>query len=153
MPLLLVPIPLIILLAPGLRPSGVADAAPEIACAEGEAERRAVYVVDLRKPLPADHAQRPGELLERVSNDVDAGTEIAVYALSRYAEAPRTLLGRLCKPHDNSDLMLATREGRRRRRPRLRRSPGGGGWPPARRSPPSSARSARRCAAASTPSR
>ena len=109
MPLLLVPIPLIILLAPGLRPTSVADAALETACvADGEPQRRAVYLVDLRKPLPADYAQRPGELLDVVSNDADAGTEIAVYALSRYAEAPRTLLGRLCKPHDNSDLMLAT---------------------------------------------
>ena len=107
-PLLLVPIPVLILLAT-LRPTVVADAVPETACvAGGQPERRAVYLVDLRKPLPAAHAQRPGELLDVVSDDADAGTEIAVYALSRYPEAPRTLLGRLCKPHDNGDLMLAS---------------------------------------------
>ena len=107
-PLLLLPIPVLVVLAPGLRPTAVGDGAPEPACvADGAAERRAVYLVDLRKPLPAAHAQRPGELLDVVSDEADAGTEIAVYAISRYAEAPRTLLGRLCKPHDNGDLVVA----------------------------------------------
>lgn len=84
-------------------------AAPETVCASGgAAQRRAALILDLRKPVSAAHLHRPGEVLLDVTRRERAGTEIAVYALSAYAEAPRTLLGRLCKPYDNDELVVAT---------------------------------------------
>ena len=85
----------------------------EAVCRSGQAAlRRAVLILDLRKPVSAAHVRRPGDILRDVSRRERVGTEIAVYALSAYAEAPSTLLGRLCKPYDNDDLVVAaTKDG------------------------------------------
>lgn len=68
---------------------------------------RATYLIDLSKPVDADHRSLPGDLLQRLSGEATANTELEVYAVSPYKEAPRTLVGRLCKPFGNAELMLA----------------------------------------------
>ena len=72
----------------------------------GEDHGEAVFLLDLQKPLAAEHASLPGRLLRDVTLELSANTELAVYALADYAEAPRMLLGRLCKPYDNEQLMV-----------------------------------------------
>lgn len=73
---------------------------PEVPCAPGPEFARAAFLADLRKPLDPIHAALPGALLRQAATELDPGTELAVYALSPHAEAPRTLLGRLCKTVD-----------------------------------------------------
>ena len=68
----------------------------------------AVFLIDLQKPLAAPHATLPGRLLHDVTLGLAARTELTVYALAEYAEAPRMLLGRLCKPYGNGDLAVGT---------------------------------------------
>ena len=79
-------------------------AEPAVDCTTGSQVQRAAFLVDLRKPLDASHASLPGELLRNAAGEIDAGTELAVYTLSPHAEAPRTLLGRLCKTFDAAGL-------------------------------------------------
>ena len=69
---------------------------------------RAVFLLDLRKPLADRHAELPVRLLRDVTRELAANTELSVYALADYAEAPRMLLGRLCKSYDSADLALDT---------------------------------------------
>lgn len=69
---------------------------------------RAVFLIDLQKPLAPVHAKLPGRLLNEVTLGLAAHTELTVYALAEYAEAPRMLLGRLCKPYGNGDLAVGT---------------------------------------------
>ncbi|MYF31513.1 MAG: hypothetical protein F4029_09305 [Gammaproteobacteria bacterium] len=105
-PLLLIPIPVLISL--GMRVQG-ADDAPSSAdapCSASEIVHRAVLLLDLRKPVDEAHASLPGRLLDDVTIDLYADTELAVYSVSPFAEAPRTLLGRLCKPYDNGELLV-----------------------------------------------
>lgn len=68
----------------------------------------AVFLVDLQKPLAPAHAPLPGRLLREVTLGLAARTELTVYAIADYAEAPRMLLGRLCKPYDNGKLEVST---------------------------------------------
>lgn len=109
-PLPLLPLVLIVavLLWPALTPS-LDDSVVEGGSCETVASRTA-YLIDLRKPLDADHRSLPGDLLERLSIEAPAHAELAVYALSPYAEAPRTLIGQLCKPYGNGELLLATQQ-------------------------------------------
>jgi len=65
---------------------------------------RTAFLVDLRKPLDAAHVSLPGALFRRAARAMDAGTEMAVYTLSPHAEAPRTLIGRLCRTFDDAGL-------------------------------------------------
>lgn len=107
--LVLLPIPLLLLLGPYLR--GTLNGTPEEdACLVESADiaGQAVYLLDLRKPLSPAHGSLPGNLLRDVSHDIEANTELKVFALTRYAESPRMLIGRLCKPYDNADLKIAT---------------------------------------------
>ena len=69
---------------------------------------RAVLLIDLQKPLAPGHATLPGRLLDEITLGLAARTELSVYALAEYAEAPRMLLGRLCKPYGNGDLAVGT---------------------------------------------
>lgn len=85
----------------GNRASAVAS--PASSCGDGSPVRRAAFLIDLRKPLDSAHAALPGALLARTANQLATGTEIGVYALSPHAEAPRMLLGRLCKAIDFAD--------------------------------------------------
>ncbi len=89
----------------GLREPAVADACQgEDAAGAGQA----VFLIDLQKPLAPGHATLPGRLLNEVTLGLAARTELTVYALANYAEAPRMLLGRLCKPYGNGDLAVGT---------------------------------------------
>ena len=105
-PLLLLPIPVLIGLGMQLRDSLDEPAVVIGDCsANADVTSKAVYLMDLRKPVDAGYASLPGDLLREVSIEIPGDTELSVYALSAYAEAPRTLIGRLCKPYDNADLV------------------------------------------------
>ena len=112
-PLALVPIPVLIFL--GLRVHGalVEESADDSCSATFETANRAVFLLDLRKPVDGDFATLPGRLVDDVSRDLPANTEYSVYALSAYAEAPRTLIGRLCKPYENGDLAVEAAKDQR----------------------------------------
>ena len=103
------PIPVLLFLGPYLR-SALNGTSEDVACLVEPADiaGRAVYLLDLRKPLSPAYGSLPGKLLRDVSHDIEANTELKVFALTRYAESPRMLLGRLCKPYDNADLKIAT---------------------------------------------
>lgn len=81
-------------------------------CAEGADITPGAYLVDLRKPIDAVHAALPGKLLKATASAMEPGTELAVYALSPHAEAPRTLIGRLCKTVDPAALASGTSKHR-----------------------------------------
>ncbi len=103
------PIPVLLFLGPYLR-STLNGTSEDVACLVEPADiaGHAVYLLDLRKPLSPAYGSLPGKLLRDVTHDIEANTELKVFALTRYAESPRMLLGRLCKPYDNADLMIAT---------------------------------------------
>ena len=73
-------------------------------CADGAEVEQAAFLVDLRKPIDPAHASLPGALLKNAAGEMQPGTELAVYALSPHAEAPRTLIGRVCKNVDLAGL-------------------------------------------------
>lgn len=109
LPVLLVPVVLAVAVGVYLVFEGGGNAASDAAeprdpCGAGVDVSRAAFLVDLRKPLDAVHVALPGALLRRTATEMDRGTELAVYALSPHAEAPRTLLGRLCKTIDLASL-------------------------------------------------
>ena len=103
------PIPVLLILGLHLR-STLNGTSEDVACLVEPADiaGHAVYLLDLRKPLSPAYESLPGKLLRDVTHDIEANTELNVFALTRYAESPRMLLGRLCKPYDNADLMIAT---------------------------------------------
>ena len=107
-------LPILLLVALGLQVRGDLSAPPSThgSCLVDMAQR-AAYLIDLRKPLDPDFQSLPGELLGAVSRSLPADTELGVYALSPYAEAPRTLIGRLCKPYDNDALVVASAKDHR----------------------------------------
>ena len=76
---------------------------------------RAVYLLDLRKPLAAGDQARPGALLHTVSDAMRANDELKVFALAPYAEAPLVSVGRLCKPYDEASLAVVAKDGRTER--------------------------------------
>ena len=88
---------------------GGQDAVGGLDCTADSDVERTVFLADFRKPLDAAHTTLPGALLRRAVSEMDAGAELAVYTLSRHAEAPRTLVGRLCKTVDLAG--LATEPG------------------------------------------
>ena len=112
-PFLLLPIPVLIILGLHVRDTLDEPAVANAACSVGsEAASKSVYLIDLRKPVDAAYASLPANLLREVSIEVPVNTELSVYAVSAYAEAPRTLIGRLCKPYDNADLVVeAAKDG------------------------------------------
>ncbi len=69
-----------------------------------EIVERAVFLLDLRKPLDAEHASLPGQLLGEVAMGLDANSELRVFALADTSSAPRTSLAWSCKPYDNAEL-------------------------------------------------
>lgn len=71
--------------------------------------RRAVYLIDLSKPLRGKRQSLPGDLLDRLADRLDKGDELAVFAVSEYALAPRIPLGRLCKPYAAADIVRPTK--------------------------------------------
>ena len=71
-----------------------------------EIVERAVFLLDLRKPLDAEHVSLPGQLLREVAMDLDADSELQVFALASTSTAPRVLLERSCKPYDDAELAV-----------------------------------------------
>lgn len=69
---------------------------------------RAVFLLDLRKPLGAEHVSLPGDLLRDITMDLDANAELRVFALAGTAAAPRIALDSTCKPYDNADLTVGS---------------------------------------------
>ena len=65
---------------------------------------RAVYLVDLQKPLDEGRRALAGKLLRSLTLELAGGTELRVFALTQDSAAPRRLLDRLCKPYDNADI-------------------------------------------------
>ena len=80
---------------------------------DGSVAHRAAYLIDARKPLDADLAELPGRLLERVTLDLAAGTELGIYTLGPRADTPRQSIGRICKPYGNADLQVAAAKDQR----------------------------------------
>ena len=78
---------------------------------DGRIAGSATLLLDLRKPLR--EAQPPESLLRGISQEMEADTELRVYALGADPAAPRQLLGRLCKPYDNADLAIETAKDQR----------------------------------------
>ena len=74
--------------------------------ADGIAQR-AVFLLDLRKPLGAEHISLPSDLLREITMDLDANAELQVFALAGTAAAPRMALDTTCKPYENADLAVA----------------------------------------------
>ncbi|MDE0225123.1 MAG: hypothetical protein OXP28_08310 [Gammaproteobacteria bacterium] len=105
----LLPIPVVLFLGPYVR-DALNGASENDACPFPRVDiaGHAAYLLDLRKPLNPAQASLPGKLLRDISHDLDANTELKVFTLTPYAESPRMLLGRLCKPYDNADLTIAT---------------------------------------------
>ena len=72
----------------------------------GDIDSHAVFLMDLRKPLGDTHRSLPGSLLRDVTFDLEAGTELRVLDLTGDLAMPTRLVGRLCKPFDNSELTV-----------------------------------------------
>ncbi len=86
-----------------------ADLGAETYCsAETNLVGHAVLLVDLRKPLDPDWQSLPSDVLREVTDLAMANTAVSVYSISAWAEAPRTLLGRLCKPYNSDELVIDT---------------------------------------------
>ncbi len=78
-----------------------------------EIVERAVFLLDLRKPLDSEHVSLPGQLLREVTMDLDANSELQVFALASTSTAPRITLDRSCKPYDDAELAVGgTARGR-----------------------------------------
>ena len=73
---------------------------------------RAVFLLDLRKPLGAEHVSLPGDLLHEITMDLRANAELRVFALAGTAAAPRIALDSTCKPYENAELTVAGTERR-----------------------------------------
>lgn len=71
-----------------------------------EIVERAVFLLDLRKPLDAEHLSLPGQLLREVATGLDANTELRVFQLANTSYAPRASLARSCKPYNNAELAV-----------------------------------------------
>lgn len=106
-PMFLVTITILIVLGLRVNNTLYEPASAEAFCSAGsDVAHRAVFLVDLRKPVDSTYESLPGELLGEVSKELPADTELSVFALSAYAEAPRTLIGRMCKPYENGELVV-----------------------------------------------
>lgn len=73
---------------------------------QGQIAAGAALVVDLTKPFDRAGTPFAGSLLREITLDVVRDTELQVFTLNDSSGAPRTLVGRLCKPYDNSDLNI-----------------------------------------------
>lgn len=71
----------------------------------GEAPR-AVFLVDLRKPLGATGVGLAVDALRDVTVSLAANTELNVFTLADNSMAPRNFVRRVCKPYDNAALMV-----------------------------------------------
>ena len=106
-PMFLVPITVLIVLGLRVHDTFHQPASADGFCSAGsDVAHRAVFLIDLRKPVDSTYESLPGALLGEVSRELPANTELSVFALSAYAEAPRTLIGRMCKPYENGDLVV-----------------------------------------------
>ncbi len=96
---LLLPLPILaIFVVFGLQLRDRLEVAASPDSCQGWATNQAVFLLDLQKPYTPAQAALPGRLLRQVAFEMPADTELGVFALAEYAEAPRMLLGKLCKP-------------------------------------------------------
>ena len=73
--------------------------------ATADISQRAVFLVDLTKPL--NDARLPGAVLRDVTMELEANAELRVLSLGADAGAPRDFVARLCKPYANADLAFS----------------------------------------------
>ena len=78
---------------------------------------RAEFLLDLHKPTGGLGGSLAMDALRALTLDLDADTELRVFAVTDNAGAPRQLLDRLCKPYGNADLAF---EGAKDRRQQVR---------------------------------
>ena len=78
-----------------------------------ESAGRAVFLLDLRKPLGEANLSLPSELLHDVSLRLGANTELRVFALAADPRVPRLPLDWVCKPYNNADLQIGTAKDQR----------------------------------------
>ncbi len=65
---------------------------------------RAVFLLDLRKPLGENQRDLLADSLRSVTMGLDADAELRIFALADSDAAPRREVARLCKPYDNAQL-------------------------------------------------
>ena len=65
---------------------------------------RAVFLLDLRKPLGENKRVLLADSLRSVTMGLDADAELRIFALADSDAAPRREVARLCKPYDNAQL-------------------------------------------------
>lgn len=73
----------------------------------------ATLLVDFRKPLDPFGLSLPGTALRDLSLGLARATELRIFALTGDMDAPRQLVGKLCKPYDNTDLSIRTAKDQR----------------------------------------
>ena len=73
----------------------------------------ATLLLDFRKPLDEGTWRAAGALLRELSLELEANTELRVFALTSEADTPRQPLARLCKPYDNAHLWIDTAKDQR----------------------------------------
>ena len=86
------------------------DRDADLCLSSGEVSASAAFLVDLTKPVDSDHHALPRELLSNVIGDLEQDAELRVFLLNDSADAPRTELGRLCKPFSSEDLNVASKD-------------------------------------------
>lgn len=69
-----------------------------------------VFLFDLTKPIGEGRQDLPGQLLGQAIDALGRDEELAVHLLSASADAPRTPVGRLCKPAAVADLQVTTKD-------------------------------------------
>ena len=81
------------------------------------ASARAEFLLDLHKPMGGLGGPLAVDALRDLTLDLEANTELRVFALTGNSGAPRQLLDRLCKPYGNAELAF---EGAKDRRQQVR---------------------------------
>ena len=78
-------------------------------CPDGQGEMaRAVFLVDLRKPLGPAGTRHVTDALRDVTLALPADSELRVYTLTGNETVPRQLIRRFCKPYGNEALTTAS---------------------------------------------
>ena len=111
---LILPLFAVALVAVGLlfvfnTPAGDLDGAPALDADLCAIEKQhitgsATYLLDLRKPL--GDATAPGRSLRGIGQDLEAGAELQVYAITDDAASPRRRLDRFCKPYSEAEIVV-----------------------------------------------
>lgn len=101
-PVLILALGISFLMGPGTDPQLDEDLCPR---EPGAHAGRTVLLFDLTKPL-GENTRITDEVLHRVTTDMEANSELQVFALAPDPFAPRMPLGRVCKPYANRQLVV-----------------------------------------------